>query len=68
MVAVLAHLALLTALILVPPCYFTPVLPSPSEIIAFVAAPPLPPPLPTTAAGGPCPSSAHEPAKAMAVP
>jgi protein TonB len=45
-VAVLAHIAILIALILVPLWYFTPVLPSPSEIMAFVAAPPLPPPPP----------------------
>ena len=45
-VAVLAHLAILAAVIVVPLWYFTPALPTPSEIMAFVAAPPLPPPPP----------------------
>jgi hypothetical protein len=58
-VAVLAHLAVVTALILVPLWYVTPALPSPSEILAFVAAPPLPPPPPPPpASGSACPSSA----------
>ncbi len=68
--AVLAHLAILTALILVPLWYFTPVLPSPSEIIAFVAAPPLPPPPPPPPppAAAPARQARHEPVKASPSP
>jgi protein TonB len=62
-VAVLAHRAILTALLVVPLWYFTPALPSPSEIMAFVAAPPLPPPPPPAAA--PARQARHEPVKAM---
>jgi protein TonB len=65
-VAVLAHVAILTALILVPIWYFTPVLPRPSEIMAFVAAPPLPPPPPPAAA--PARQARHEPVKATSSP
>lgn len=71
-VAVLAHLAILTALILVPLWYFTPVLPNPSEIMAFVAAPPLPPPPPPPppppAAAAPARQPRHEPVKATPSP
>ena len=61
-VAVLAHLAILTALLVVPLWYFTPALPSPSEIMAFVAAPPLPPP-PQPPAAAPARQARHEPVK-----
>ena len=66
-VAVLAHLAILTALLVVPLWYFTPALPSPSEIMAFVAAPPLPPPPPPPPppAAAPARQARHEPVKAM---
>ena len=59
-VAVLAHLAILTALLVVPLWYFTPALPSPSEIMAFVAAPAAATTAAPTASagGGACPSSA----------
>jgi protein TonB len=69
-VAVLAHLVVLTAVIVVPLWYFTPVLPSPSEIIAFVAAPPLPPPPPPPPppAAAPAPQTRHEPVKATPSP
>ena len=43
-VSVLAHLAILVAFVVLPLWYFTPTLPTPSEIMAFVAAPPPPPP------------------------
>ena len=39
-VSVLAHLAILVAFVVLPLWYFTPALPTPSEIMAFVAAPP----------------------------
>ena len=45
-VSVLAHLAILVAFVVIPLWYFTPTLPTPSEIMAFVAAPPAPPPPP----------------------
>jgi periplasmic protein TonB len=65
-VAVLAHLAILTAVIIVPLWYFTPALPSPSEIMAFVAAPPLPPPPPPPPPppAAPARQARHEPVKA----
>ena len=65
-VAVLAHLAILAALIVVPLWDFTPDLPSPSEIMAFVAAPPLPPPPPPPPppAAAPARQARHEPVKA----
>jgi protein TonB len=64
-VAVLAHLGVLTAVIVVPLWYFTPALPSPSEIMAFVAAPPLPPPPPPPPPPAAAPSrpARHEPVK-----
>ena len=66
-VAVLAHLAILTALLVVPLWYFTPALPRPSEVMAFVAAPPLPPPPPPPPppAAAPARQARHEPVKAM---
>jgi len=63
-VAVLAHLAILAALIVVPLWYFTPALPTPSEIMAFVAPPPLPPPPPPPPApAAPARQARHEPLK-----
>ena len=66
-VAVLAHLAILTALLVVPLWYFTPALPRPSEVMAFVAAPPLPPPPPPPPppAAAPARQARHEPVDAM---
>jgi protein TonB len=64
-VAALAHLAILTALIVVPLWYFTPALPSPLEIMVFVAAPPLPPPPPPPPPPAPpARQPRHEPVKA----
>ena len=64
-VAVLAHLGVLTAVIVVPLWYFTPALPEPFEIMAFVAAPPLPPPPPPPPPPAAAPSrpARHEPVK-----
>jgi protein TonB len=68
-VAVVVHLAILAALIVVPLWYFTPALPSPSEIMAFVAAPPLPPPPPPPPrAAAPARQARHEPVKATPSP
>src|SRR4051794_29551001 len=52
-VAAWAHFAILTARVLGALWYFSPALPSPSEIRAVVAAPPLPPPPPPAAAPAP---------------
>jgi protein TonB len=68
-VAVVAHLAILAALIVVPLWYFTPALPTPSEIMAFVAAPPLPPPPPPPPPpAAPARQARHEPVKATPSP
>jgi len=68
-VAVLAHLAILAALIVVPLWYFTPALPMPSEIMAFVAPPPLPPPPPPPPApAAPARQARREPVKPMPSP
>jgi protein TonB len=69
-VAALTHLAILAALIIVPLWYFTPALPSPSQIMAFVAAPPLPPPppAPPPPAAAPARRARHQPVKATSTP
>jgi len=67
-VAVLVHLAILAALIVAPLWYFTPALPMPSEILAFVAAPPLPPPPPPPPPPAPARQVRPEPVKPMPSP
>jgi periplasmic protein TonB len=59
-VSVLMHLTLLTAVLLVPLWYFTPALPTPSEMLAFVATPPAPAPPPPPPAAAP-PARTREP-------
>lgn len=47
--SILAHAAILAAAVLVPLWYFTPMVPTPSALVAFVAAPPAPSPPPPPA-------------------
>ena len=64
MVAVVVHFAIVAAVVLVPLWYFTPILPTPSAILAFVAAPPPPPrPPPPPPPAAPSRQAPREPAK-----
>lgn len=56
-ISALAHVAILALVVLVPLWYFTPELPTPSAIIAFVAPLPPPPPPPPPP---PAPAAARE--------
>ncbi len=61
-VSVLAHAVVLTATVLLPLWYFTPTLPTPTAVMAFVAAPPAPPPPPPPPPPARSRASRHAPA------